>query len=718
MAFRERIEAVLKIKDANRFKAGMATAAKAVRKFGHDEEAAAAQTELLQSIEEKLERQSIELTAATRLLASAVDDLGDEMVQTAAKSQALNAVTKKSGSNAVFLGKSWAFWKDRLSLTRSEILTTSITIGVYFLPAIIAMGSSFANAALGGGAVAAGGLSSLLFGLGALATLISPLKDDIDKITKAQDQYNLAVEQYGAASSQASRASAHLGAIIRTQGGKDALKAVTAVERLKKTWASMTKPGQKSIIDILLGGTGALRSVMPSMAGMTNSMAASLSAALQPLFRAFSGPEFQKGFGALTRIFNKSIGPGIKGVTNIATVFFRIIRASAPFVIKWAKAWERTTQSWSDSTSDQKKVSAFLKSAVGSFKLWWGLAKELGRTFKIIFGSSKDEGDQVVGVLTNLVRKFNDWLQIASSTGRIDAFWKRYNQSVTDAVWALRNPVEAINKWLPVVMDTIATTLATHAPHAANLFIKAFLNSGGWAQFLTTAWIIKRMGGFKLAGKLVGAMFLTPFIEAFVPGFTSAVGLSSLSTGRIGAAMGTAGNVSGKLFGVAFVLAATAALATWAPDIEKWIRERLGIANPEADKQPDESTWSWFWRFGRPEGHTPIDTIKKPFDKLLHPSWDPNPFKAAGGTIGPGMSAFVGEMGPEIATSTKGGTKVRPLGRNGPGMIDMPSLEDMMHLNIETSVQIDRREIARAYNTEQAFVTARRGGRPPRTQVW
>src|SRR5262245_15763058 len=134
MAFRERIEAILKVKDAARFKASMESAARSVRKFGRDEEEAAVQTEALERLEKALARQNLELSATLKIVAASVDNLGDEMLQAAAKTEVANRVMKKSGSNAIFLGKSWAFWKDRLSLTRSEILTTAITITTYFLP--------------------------------------------------------------------------------------------------------------------------------------------------------------------------------------------------------------------------------------------------------------------------------------------------------------------------------------------------------------------------------------------------------------------------------------------------------------------------------------------------------------------------------------------------------------------------------------------------------
>lgn len=714
MAFRERIEAVLKVKDAARFKSALGGAARSVRKLGKDEAATAATTELLESILSKLEHQTERSALATEGLAHSIDQLGDQMTQTAAKSVVMNAAMKKSGSNAVFLGKSWAFWKDRLSLTRSEIMTTAITISVYFAPAIVALGSSFANAAIGGGAVAGAGLSSLLFGLGLMATLVKPLANDIKKVTAAQQQYNIAVRQYGAASIQTSRASAHLGAVIGEHGGRQTVQAINALKGLSKTWAKFTKPGKSSLLDILMGGTGSLRAVLPTLAKITNAIAKSLFNALQPAFRAFTGPDIQKGIGALGRIFTKSIGPGVQGAVNLIEVFARIIRASAPYVIKWAKAWQATTARWKESTSDQKRVKKFIDSAVHSFKLWWGLAKELGNTLKIIFGVSKSEGDKVVVVLTNGVKALNDWLTQMRDTGAITSFWQTYNKSITDAFNLMKHPedwaaaaINAINKWLPPVMDAIATQIGTHGPTAAWKFLDAFIHANAWVHFFGILYLTKKLGVFKALGKALGAMFLTPFIEAFIPGFLATFGIS-VETGSIAATMTAAGTTAGGAFGLAFQIAMIAALTFGVYKFYKWLKS-------ETEKQ--KKLRAHLDKTRKEKGVTPYRASRggPTYTRQTHGG-------ATGGVLPFGLSSLVGENGPEIASAGPRGTKIIPLRGNSrhtlPGAMDVPSLENAINLHVMTSVQIDKREIARAYNTELARVTGSRGGRPPQTQIW
>jgi hypothetical protein len=108
-----------------------------------------------------------------------------------------------------------------------------MTIGAYLSPALIALGSSFAYAAVGGGAVAGAGMASFVAGLLSIKTIAGPVVDGMKKIKKAQDQYNMAIDQYGILSIQTSRASAHLYATIQNNGGPAVAEILGKVEDLR-----------------------------------------------------------------------------------------------------------------------------------------------------------------------------------------------------------------------------------------------------------------------------------------------------------------------------------------------------------------------------------------------------------------------------------------------------------------------------------------------------
>jgi len=725
MAFRDNIEAIFKAKDAGRFTGAMKAVGKSIRGVGKDADKTSVEFDILKDIAEKLERQTVILGGGFEFLAGRIDEAGDEAVQAAAKMELLNRAGKRSGSNAVFLGKSWAFWKDRLSLTRSEILTTALTIGLYLSPALIALGSSFTMAMFGGGAVGAGGLAAFLFGLGTLGVITKTVAGQVDKITKAQDQYNLAVQQYGAASEEASRASAHLFAVIQENGGADVQAAADRITALSDAWTKLTGSARRDLLRTLGSGIGAANNLLPTVAGSTNQMASSLRKSLQVAFKQLSGGEIKTTLKVLGNTFSDAIGPGVRGATDLIIVLARILRASAPWVVKWSKAWAATMHGWRRGTKDAIRLQQFIDSAVRQFKAWWGLAKELARTLRIIFSATKDDGGRLVVVLTSVVKNFNDWLQAMKDTGRLRSAFNSYLKSLHDVAWAFQHPVEAIRKWLPIVMDAVATTMATHAPDAAMLFLDAFIHSGAWAQFLTVAFFAKKFGFFKSLGKSIGKTFVDPFTEAFMKQFALKLGIEAGAEGAIGRAAASAGATAGTLFGVAFGLGAAALIGYY---IGKAL---VKISGSKA------------WNDVLEAIHAPTRAGKAPgADKIIQSAANPklpdtrgipsNPQAssrraerrtrhrnrrlgggALGGVVPPSGQAIVGEQGPELATHSPRGTRIIPLHQNSRQYlqpIDIPNLQQAMRITVNTSVQINRREIARAVADEAAYNKARRGG--------
>jgi len=709
MAFRERIEAILQVKDLSRFKGGMKSAADSVKKFGTQGEKTAASLEILKSIEEKLGRQTEILTAQTELLQHAIKEEGEEAVSTATKNMILNKSLKNQGSILPTMLTRWSFWKDRLSLTRSEIMTTAITIGTYLAPALIAVGNSAVAAALGGGAVAAGGLSSLLFGMVSFMIIGKQMTDSVKKIQKAQDAYNLAVVQFGGGSKEAARQAAHLYAVIQTQGGQPMREAQQALEKFGKTFKGATGGTRVNLAEIMTAGLGQLTKIMPQLGQIINMMSLALKKALKKSFKTLGGPEMMSTFEVLGRLFQDAIGPGVNGVTNLFIVFGRILRAAAPWALKAAKAFERITGSWRKGTHDGMRVQNIIDNLVKHTISWINLGKQIARTFKILFLDSKEQGRGLVDEMTILVTKFNDWLQKVSDSGKIAGLFDQYIRSLHDLVWAIQNPVDAIRKWLPVMMDAISNAVASLAPKAAGLFIDAFMNSGAWARFLTVVFLLGKFGVFRALGRQVAAIFIEPFMAAFVTRFASMITFEAAAGGGIGTAMAAAGTAAGTLFGLAAQAAIIAAILIAAKEI---------LAK--------DQTWHDFL-FGKPKltGGGLLGLLNKQSkDPKVPAPRTTNPqlrgpqvrTKAAGGLIPSGTLALVGEAGPELAMAGVGGTTISPLSASGtqtgsgmqPMSIPPISVSDFVP-PINVSVQVERREIARAVADYQQYRQARRG---------
>lgn len=711
--FRERVEAILKARDAGRFKAAMDMAAKAVEHFEKQEKHASVQSELLEQILDALQEQTQHNTLAFMAMAHSVDNLGDELRELAAEATAANVVMKKSGSNAIFLGKSWAFWKDRLSLTRSEVYTTALTIGTYLSPALIALGSSFAYAAVGGGAVAASGMASFLLGLGGIVSIAGPVVDGIKKIQKAQDQLNMAIDQYGAMSIQASRANAHLYAVIQNNGGLAVSQMLGQVQSLKDQWSTITQPGKDNFIGMMSEGVGAAQNLAPLAGSLANQIVGSLRGAWREALSDLTSGESKGILRSIGGIFSSSAGNGLRGVTNILIIFGRVIKASAPWLKRFAANWAIVTKSFRERAT-QEKVNKFLNEAVNHTRAWWGLLKQVARTVMLVFRGSRKEGASFVVVLTGLVTKFNDWFEMMEDTGQVNRFFQAYIYSLTEIGNALKDPMAAfdkympavlagIDKYLPKLMDAVANALAQHGPQAAWIFLKAFVDAGAWAKFLTVAVLLTKFGVFGKLGGAVAAIFVKPFIERFTAAFVAAIAVETTAGGTISAAMATAGRKSGENFGRAFTLGILAFIPVLMYEIEMKLINAIGPLKSLYESLGEgRGGFGGIW-----------DMAKGAFNNF----WKQLvPGKAAGGMIFPGQSRWVGERGPELAQATASGTMIYPGNRAIPnipmGSMDIPDISNAIRLITNVSVQIEKREIARAVADQKAYDSARRGQEP------
>jgi hypothetical protein len=267
--------------------------------------------------------------------------------------------------------------------------------------------------------------------------------------------------------------------------------------------------------------------------------------------------------------------------------------------------------------------------------------------------------------------------------------------------------VAGIDKYLPQVMDAIANNLAEHGPTAAGIFLKAFVNAGAWAKFLTIAFFMTKFGFFGKLGSALAGVFLKPFIEKFTASFTASIAIETAAGGRIATAMSTAGTASGKWFGKGLMLGIIAAIVMIAPTISKELSKipLIGglIGRYSGSVQGTGGAWGNLW-----------DDIKGTFspDKWWQRMNPGMMGKAAGGMIFPGQSRWVGERGPEVAKVTAGGAMITPGDRPQPissGIVDIPDISSAVRLISNISIQVDKREIARAVDDQRAYDSARRG---------
>jgi hypothetical protein len=336
-------------------------------------------------------------------------------------------------------------------------------------------------------------------------------------------------------------------------------------------------------------------------------------------------------------------------------------------------------------------VTKFINNAVRSFKLWWGLLTAIGRTLGIIFGVSHGEGDKIVVIFTNLVKQFNNWLGQMRDTGQIARFWDIWNKSVSAAFWAFQHPAEAFNKWMPVVlaaidqwlpkiMDHVSNSFAAAAPTMAWTFVKAWWNAGAWAKLFTVALLLRRFGVFSKVGGIIGDRIALAIATRLTAAFAA--------EGAIGVAVAAGAEAITAALAAIAPIAIPVILTVTAVGALAWLLGKVGHHN----YNPHQSLKREAQHSLQEGGPRPLFTRKVPHH-------------AGGGVIGMGGLGVVGEAGPEIAMAGPRGTAIIPLS----GMsANVPDISRAMNFTIYTSVQIDKREVARAVSQQAAYDKARR----------
>jgi hypothetical protein len=230
-------------------------------------------------------------------------------------------------------------------------------------------------------------------------------------------------------------------------------------------------------------------------------------------------------------------------------------------------------------------------------------------------------------------------------------------------------------------------------------------------------------------------MFVEPFIAKFASSFLASIGIEFAGGSAISGAMSGAGGRMGRAFGIGFRVAALASVVYFGIQIQDWLKKQpwyqklTGTGKGSIDKKVGGHGHVSGFLHSFPFGNA-LDAAKSAFSatkdmyNLLAGSI-PDPTKPRlnslggqfGGVIPPGGRSLVGEAGPELAIAGPRGTQIRPLTSNSRhtlpsmGVPALPDLSDMLNITVHSYVMVDKREVGRAVNNQNAYDRARRGGR-------
>jgi hypothetical protein len=649
----EDITAHLNVRDAARFEAEMYAAAASIDEFGDEAAQAAVKSKVLSHETDVLERKMRGLT--TRGLKNA------------------RAEMKRFGALATF--------------TERGLTSFAITAGTYLAPALLSLANSASAAAIGGAGVAGGGLAALAVGLSGVLLIGKQVSGQFKKVLTAFQQQQLAVQLYGKDSDQAAKASAKLWAVTQLQGGTRTLRIVKMWEDLKATFTKKTASARGSLMEMLGGLLRGAGRIMPTFTNITNKSAATISDVVSQMAKSLSGEEMKGTLNTLGSVFNVIAGPLGRAATNVIIVLGRVFKAAAPYVEDFAFWIEKITHNWRVSTKDQGKVNERMDNYIKHLKAWARLGGALGRMFKILFGGSKEQGRAFVDTLTNMINRFDDWLQLMSDTGRMQKWFEGFFDNLRKAGHFIELIFTDQSQAIAMFSDFFARVAAA----AISKFIQAWWDADWQGKLLLAWYFLYKVGIFSAIGKVMAERF----IAAFVATSMGEVALAQF------AAAGTAASaafVAAMTVGlpVALVVGATLAIESITIGGKKITAPGQNDIFSESDKRAmqDRGGFWGLWSEWGPQNW-----------------WNKVRGKQHGGLIPPMSRALVGERGPELATTTPLGTMITPMRSQTlselPGMAPMATSDKMPQVNV--NLQVDRQTLARAVYRHDADIAARRG---------
>jgi len=305
----------------------------------------------------------------------------------------------------------------------SRIMSPLVGVLAVLSPSIIAVGASAAAAALGGGIVGGAGIAALATSLGGVGIIASGLIGQFGKVKDAQDALNLVTAQYGENSSEAVDAQIRFNAVLAENGGAPMLRMLERLNKLTERWTKLTAPAKEALFGIGDSVLGLGERLLPTAAGVTNRAAGALSGAAASTTRQLGGAEMRSNIRAFGDAGTATIRPLAQGLTDVFFALLRLLRPALPYVVAAAEAFQSWAHNLREAAGDGPRLQEFIGMLVGHFKQWWELAKSLGETLSILFGSSEESGRTFVESLTGLVDKFNEWLEQAKQTGELKKFF-------------------------------------------------------------------------------------------------------------------------------------------------------------------------------------------------------------------------------------------------------------------------------------------------------
>lgn len=301
---------------------------------------------------------------------------------------------------------------------------TVVTAGIAAIPVVVGLGGALTALAgsAGAAAVGAGGLAAGLIGLalplGALGLVTADAVDGINKVGTAYKQWQVAVGTYGRNSQQAETALARLNAITQLYGGESVLDAVKALDALRNEFRKFNQPAIQVLIHMFTDLINGARMLVPVFAKMAYAAATVVRGGLDVLIARLTGAEFTSLAETFTRLFEALGGPLIQAATNFLFGFLNLGARMGPFlgyIVDDIVALSLAFQDWA--------TNGNLGGIISQFFSWYDLLKAVGGLLYTILSGGAEQGQGMVDSLTDIVNKWNAFLQTPTGQSDLKSFF-------------------------------------------------------------------------------------------------------------------------------------------------------------------------------------------------------------------------------------------------------------------------------------------------------
>lgn len=200
--------------------------------------------------------------------------------------------------------------------------------------------------------------------------------------------------------------------------------------------------------DAVLGGMAdGIRNVTPlasslsdEMEGLGNVVGREFAAGGETL----AGDRWTRNFERLTNLA-ADLAPYMGDIAeDIAEIFVNVAIGAGPVAVDLMEDLADETERWARATRDTDRVTRFFRDMDRDTRSWVRLLREVGRLVVNVFGGGRDEGRDLVDQLTQIVDRWNDWLETTEGQREMRSFFRDSVSFARDLVAVLRPTVRLI----------------------------------------------------------------------------------------------------------------------------------------------------------------------------------------------------------------------------------------------------------------------------------